>query len=229
MAPRDWPENARLGEDHLVKCTQCSRLAEFLAGQRDAHPDWWNRPVPGFGDREARLLIIGLAPGLSGANRTGRPFTGDAAGEWLYGALHEHGFSNRPESATRDDDLLLRDCYIANAVKCVPPGNRPTGEEANTCGAHLAHELEWLANVRVVLALGKVAHDAYLRVRRSAGIDLRMKDFPFGHGSLHELPQRPHHLLDSYHTSRQNTNTGVLTWKMWSDIFVRAKGLIDGP
>lgn len=227
--PSDRPDNVRLLEEQVTACTSCPRLVAFLEEQRRVHPDWWNRPVPGFGDPRARVVVLGLAPGRAGANRTGRPFTGDAAGEWLYRALYEHGFANRPTGRMRDDGLKLRDCCILNAVKCVPPGNRPTGAETTTCSSHLLRELAELPDTRLIVALGKVAHEAYLRARRRRGDSLRMKDFPFGHGRLHTLPTSPRYLLDSYHPSRQNTNTGKLTWEQWSALFIRVREIVRTP
>jgi uracil-DNA glycosylase family 4 len=198
-------------EREIPACAECPRLAEFLSSLRARHPGYWNRPVPGFGDRSARIAIVGLAPGLHGANRSGRPFFMDASGEWLYGELERRGLW---------DGERLRDVYILNAVKCVPPGNRPTGEEQTRCRPWLERELAALAETRVVLALGQIAHAAVLRCWRA----LPLARHPFAHGRVERLPGRPV-LLASYHPSRQNTNTGVLTRAMWRSVFARATRL----
>lgn len=213
-------------KQRIVSCTECQRLVEYLEGHRKSNPDWWCRPVPGFGDPGARLLILGLAPGLKGANRTGRPFTGDSAGIWLYRILYEKGLSNRPDSERSRDGLGLSNVYIANAVKCVPPGNKPSGPEVSNCRPHLEAELKKLSKARVVLCLGKVSHDAYLAARQSRE-SLRRADFPFGHGVVHQLPSKPVYLVDSYHPSRLNTNTGRLTWEMWDEALSKALELVE--
>lgn len=214
-------------EQRIVSCRKCPRLVEFLASHGQANPGWWCQPVPGFGDPKARLLILGLAPGLRGANRTGRPFTGDAAGVWLYRILHEKGLGNQGESTGREDGLGLNGVYIANAVKCVPPGNKPAPSEIQNCSGHLRAELAELRQARVVLCLGKIAHDAYLAVRRGLDDRVRPASFPFAHAAAHRLPAPPQFLLDCYHPSRQNTNTGRLTWEMWDAVFDQALGLVD--
>jgi uracil-DNA glycosylase family 4 len=191
-------------------CERCPRLAEFLAGSRQSHPEYWSRPVSGFGDREARLVMLGLAPGFHGANQHGRVFTGDDSGRWLWGALHELGVCSVPNCTRGDQPVELRGVYIANAVRCVPPQNRPTTEELNVCRDFLERELELLPELRVVLALGKLAHDSYLKLRGE-----KLSAFPFGHGRIHHLGSEGPLLVDSYHPSRQNTNTGVLTHDMW--------------
>ncbi len=201
---------ARL-EREVPSCAECPRLAQFLAGLRTRHPSYWNRPVPGFGDRAAWLVIVGLAPGLHGANRSGRPFFMDASGEWLYGELGRRGLW---------DGERLRGAYIVNAVKCVPPGNRPTTDEQARCRPWLERELEALSGARVVLALGRIAHSAVLRVW---GVR-PLARHPFAHARVDALPGRPP-LVASYHPSRQNTNTGVLTTKMWREVFARAAAL----
>jgi uracil-DNA glycosylase family 4 len=194
-------------------CRDCPRLAEFLDQTRSAHPDYHARPVAPFGDPDARLLIVGLAPGMHGANATGRPFTGDYAGILLYRTLYDFGFSNRPESVARDDGLELSNCRITNAVKCLPPQNKPSTGEIRQCNGFLRQELAELPDGAVVLALGKIAHDAVLRAS-----ELRLSAFPFGHGRLHRLGERLT-LIDSYHCSRYNTQTRRLTADMFSDIF----------
>jgi uracil-DNA glycosylase family 4 len=202
-------------------CTRCPRLARNLAEVRRVHPDYHARPVPAFGDPAARLLIVGLAPGLHGANRTGRPFTGDFAGILLYQTLHRHGFGSRPESVTADDELRLCDCRITNAVKCLPPENKPTTAEVRTCNAYLAAELAGLPTAAVVLALGQVAHNAVLRA-----LDLKQAAWPFAHGAQHRLPNG-RRLLDSYHCSRYNTQTGRLTEAMFDTVVQRCRTLLD--
>jgi len=198
-------------EREIPACSNCPRLADFLASLRTRHPDYWNRPVPGFGDRGAWLAIVGLAPGLHGANRSGRPFFMDASGEWLYGELARRRLW---------DGERLKGVYILNAVKCVPPKNQPTREEQSRCQPWLARELAALADARVVLALGQIAHRAVLRCW-----DARpLARHPFGHGVAERLPGRPA-LVASYHPSRQNTNTGVLTRAMWRSVFARVTRL----
>jgi uracil-DNA glycosylase family 4 len=191
-----------------------------LARVRASHPGYHARPVSAFGDRRARLLIVGLAPGMHGANRTGRPFTGDFAGILLYRTLYEHGFSNRPESVSATDRLRLRDCRITNAVKCLPPANKPTPKEIATCNDYLAAELSALPAGSVVLALGTIAHRATLRA-----LGLKMTAFRFRHGVHHRLPDRLH-LLDSYHCSRYNTQTRRLTPAMFSAVVRKSRRLL---
>lgn len=202
------------------RCTLCPRLAEFLAGVRERHPDYHARPVPPFGDREARLLVVGLAPGMHGANRTGRPFTGDYAGILLYRMLHETGFASAPEAVAVDDGLELSDCRITNAVKCLPPQNKPLGVEVNTCNRYLAAELARLPEGAVVLALGTIAHRAVVKA-----LGLRQKDYAFGHGAEHPLPGG-RLLLDSYHCSRYNTQTRRLTEDMFAAVVRRARAVL---
>ena len=197
----------------LEQCTVCPRLAGFLADVRSANPGYFARPVPPFGDPQARLLIVGLAPGMHGANRTGRPFTGDYAGILLYETLHRFGFGSRPVSESADDDLVLSDCRITNAVKCLPPANKPEPAEIRACNQYLAGELATAPDVRVILALGLVAHKAVLM---AAG--LKQGAAPFGHGARHVLPDG-RVLIDSYHCSRYNTQTRRLTSAGFHDVF----------
>lgn len=201
-------------------CRRCPRLAEFLDDVQARHPAYHCRPVAPFGDAQAKLLIVGLAPGMHGANATGRPFTGDYAGVLLYETLHEYGFSTAPVSASADDGLELRRCRITNAVKCLPPDNKPVGAEINTCNEFLREELKTLPKNAVVLALGGIAHRAVLRARGE-----RQASFKFGHMAEHELDGLT--LLDSYHCSRYNTNTGRLTAEMFGAVFARARDLLD--
>ncbi len=201
-------------------CRQCPRLATFLEQVAARNPGYYCRPVPPFGDQKARLLIVGLAPGMHGANRTGRPFTGDYAGVLLYQTLHKYGFASQAESLAADDTLTLIDCRITNAVKCLPPDNKPVGAEVNTCNEFLANELRTLPAGAVVLALGGIAHRAV--VKAVAG---RQADFKFGHAAEHEVEGR-FLILDSYHCSRYNTNTGRLTVEMFHNVFARARELL---
>ncbi len=201
-------------------CRACARLAGFLDEVSSRHPDYYCRPVPPFGDAAARLLIVGLAPGMHGANRTGRPFTGDHAGILLYETLHKFGFSTAAESLSADDGLQLLDCRITNAVKCLPPGNTPAGAEINTCNRFLANELDTLARGSVVVALGGIAHRAVVKAR-----GLRQADFKFAHLADHDL--EGFRMIDSYHCSRYNTNTRRLTPAMFDAVFERARELLS--
>jgi uracil-DNA glycosylase family 4 len=204
-------------------CRRCRRLASYLDEVREQHPDYHARPVPSFGPERPRLLIVGLAPGVHGANRTGRPFTGDYAGRLLYETLHALDLCNRPESVHRRDPLRLRHCRITNAVKCVPPQNKPTGAEVRNCNDYLVTELAAIAPGGVILALGGVAHGAVLKA-----LALKAKDFPFGHGNEHRLEGRGW-LVDSYHCSRYNTQTRRLTPAMFRRVLRRAKTLAKVP
>jgi uracil-DNA glycosylase family 4 len=201
-------------------------LAEFRRVNRLQFPDWHNAPVPSFGPSNARLAIVGLAPGLRGANRTGRPFTGDYAGDLLYATLMEFGFAIGQYDRRPDDGLALRDCAIVNAVRCVPPQNKPTPLEIATCRRYLLEALNELKDLRVVVALGRIAHDSALRT-----FGLPLARFPFSHGSAHVLPDRGLTLFDSYHCSRYNTNTGVLTTQMFRAIFASVQACLapGGP
>ncbi|MBT8441853.1 MAG: uracil-DNA glycosylase [Gammaproteobacteria bacterium] len=205
-------------------CRRCVRLAEFLDDVSDSYPDYFARPVPSFGDADARLLIVGLAPGMHGANATGRPFTGDFAGILLYRTLFEFGFANAPESVAADDGLELRNCRITNAVRCLPPGNKPVTAEVNACNAYLTDELAGLPKPGVVLALGTIAHRAVLR---ASGV--KLSAFRFAHGARHDIAEGVT-LIDSYHCSRYNTQTRRLTTDMFQDVFRgvrRELGAID--
>jgi uracil-DNA glycosylase family 4 len=199
----------------IVGCRRCPRLRDHCRKvaeeKRRAFREetYWGKPVPGFGDPKARLLIVGLAPAAHGANRTGRMFTGDRSGDFLFAALFRAGFADRPESVSRDDGLRLRDAWISAAVRCAPPANKPTKQEADNCRPYLEEELGLLSEVRVVLALGKFGHDAYLTLLRKQGHAIRFADFPFAHGARHDPPGGPA-LFDTYHHSQQNTFTGKL-------------------
>jgi len=196
-------------------CPLCPRLAGFRAAQREAHPDWFNAPVPSFGETEPELLIVGLAPGLRGANRTGRPFTGDYAGDLLYRSLLKYGFAAGTYGADIKDGLELRRARITNAVRCVPPQNKPETSEIAACGRFLAAELAAAPRLKAILALGAIAHNAVLAAK-----GLKRSRYPFGHGALHELPDGTV-LADSYHCSRLNTNTGTLTPEMFEAVIAR--------
>ncbi|MBM3459028.1 MAG: uracil-DNA glycosylase [Armatimonadetes bacterium] len=196
--------------EEIHACSVCPRLAGYLGDCRERFPEYWARPVAGYGDPEGRLLLVGLAPGYHGSNRTGRVFTGDASGLWLWKALHEVGVASQPVSASREDGMVLRDVWITAAVRCAPPQNRPSRSEQDACFPYLEREVALLPRINTVLALGHLAHDTYLRLWGE-----RPSRHPFGHMALHELPGEPRWLLDSYHPSRQNTNTGRLTWEMW--------------
>ncbi|UCE89938.1 MAG: uracil-DNA glycosylase [Pseudomonadota bacterium] len=202
-------------------CRRCPRLARHLAQVRRDYPDYHARPVAPFGARDPALLIVGLAPGMHGANATGRPFTGDYAGILLYETLYAFGYSNRAESKAQDDGLKLKHCRITNAVKCLPPENKPTGEEVTTCNAFLTRELAGLKRGSVVLALGGIAHRAVLK-----GLGLKLGAHPFGHGNRHDL-SGDRVLIDSYHCSRYNTQTRRLTERMFQDVFRKINNIIN--
>jgi uracil-DNA glycosylase family 4 len=206
---------AQAPEVPTADCSLCPRLAEYRRANRAAHPEWFNAPVPSFGRLDARLLIVGLAPGVRGANRTGRPFTGDFAGELLYRTLRQLGLATGTYAADPSDGLTLVDCRVSNAVRCVPPANLPKPEEAATCNRFLAAEIAAMPRLRGILALGGTAHNAVLRVH-----GLRPARTPFRHGEMHVLPADKI-LADSYHVSRLNTNTGRLTEAMFQAV-VRA-------
>ena len=201
-------------------CRACPRLSAFLDEVQGRYPDYYCRPVPPFGASDARFLIVGLAPGMHGANRSGRPFTGDHAGILLYQMLHKYGFGSRDHSESVDDGLELIDCRITNAVKCLPPDNKPVGAEINTCNSFLASELQLLPAGAVVVALGGIAHRAIIKA-----MGLRQADYKFGHAALHDVGS--FRVLDSYHCSRYNTNTRRLTEEMFDAIFAQVRDLLD--
>lgn len=226
------PRSLRALEAGIVACRLCPRLrahCERVAREKKrafARESYWGRPVPGYGDPRARLLVVGLAPAAHGANRTGRVFTGDSSGAWLYAALHRHGFSTRPISTGRSDGLKLIDAFVTAAARCAPPGNRPSGEELRRCRPYLEAEVRLLSRVRVVVALGRVAYEAWLKASGWWG-KLPVADRPlFAHGSRARLPDGTVFIC-SYHPSRQNTNTGRLTRRMWSAIFARCRAEVD--
>ena len=202
-------------------CPRCPRLAAFRATWRERQPDWFNAPVPAFGDLSARLLIVGLAPGLQGANRTGRPFTGDWAGDLLYATLSEFSFATGDYDERPDDGLTLVDTRITNAVRCVPPQNKPTPEEIATCREFLRSEIASMPNLSAMVALGRVAHESVCRA-----LGLKLSATPFSHGAAHAIVHGV--LFDSYHCSRYNTNTGVLTPEMFRNVFRSVRKHLDG-
>ncbi|OYX31556.1 MAG: uracil-DNA glycosylase [Hydrogenophilales bacterium 32-62-9] len=215
------PEPAVSSAEPPRDCPLCPRLVAYRQVNREAHPDWWNGPAPSFGDPAARLAVVGLAPGRMGANRTGRPFTGDFAGVLLFETLIKQGFAQGSYEARPDDGLKLVDCLITNAVRCAPPGNKPETAEENTCRPFLTARLDQLPNLKVIVTLGDVSRRNVLKalgLKASAGVG--------GHGS--EFQAGPYRVINSYHCSRLNTNTGRLTPQMFEDIFIRARDLLDG-
>lgn len=203
-------------------CPLCPRLVAFRLASRTAEPAWHNAPVASFGPDHARLLIVGLAPGLRGANRTGRPFTGDYAGDLLYATLLKFGFAKGTYAARPDDGLALMDCMVTNAVRCVPPENKPTPAEITTCRPFLTARMAALPKLRVILALGRIAHDSTLST-----LGVRRAQFAFGHGARHEVGPKLT-MFDSFHCSRYNTNTGRLTTEMFHAVFAQIRALLDG-
>ena len=216
-------------QQEVIGCRLCPRLIahcrEVASVKRRAYRDWdyWGRPVPSFGDPQAQLLIIGLAPAAHGANRTGRMFTGDRSGEFLYRALHETGFASQTSSVSRNDGLELHNAYITAAVRCAPPGNRPSPEEIRTCRAYVQREMDLLPDLRVVVALGRIAFDAYLALLRDRGLIQSLALFRFGHNKEHRTGAGQPLLISSYHPSQQNTSTGRLTRQMLRAVFLRVK------
>jgi uracil-DNA glycosylase family 4 len=216
----------------IADCTTCSRLVTYRRAiartKRRQFKDWtyWGRPVPGFGDPNARLYVLGLAPAAHGGNRTGRVFTGDRSGDWLYEALYRYGFANQALSTHRDDGLVLRDCYVGATVRCAPPGNKPTPEEFEHCRRYLQEELRLLKHTRVVVALGKIAFAHYLKVCQLEGRAVQSPLPDFGRGVVSRLPWGVT-LVGSYHPSQQNTFTGKLTRPMFHSIFAKASRELD--
>jgi uracil-DNA glycosylase family 4 len=215
----------------IVACRRCPRLVDWRERvardkvRRHRDETYWGRPAPGFGDPDARILLVGLAPGAHGANRTGRVFTGDASGDFLWSALHAAGLADRPASRRADDGLTLRDAYVVAAVRCVPPDNRPTTEERDACAPFLARELDLLVSARIMVVLGAFAWDALIRVLARAGHDVRPRP-RFGHGTVARVG--PYTLVGSYHPSQQNTFTGRLTAAMFGEVLATAKALAGG-
>jgi len=218
-------------QERIVACTLCPRLVAHLQQvatqkvRRFRHETYWSKPVPSFGDPQARLLVLGLAPAAHGGNRTGRTFTGDRSGEWLYGALHAHGFASQPTSMHRDDGLQLHDCFITQALHCAPPANKPERQEIYNCQPYLLAELQLLTRVQVIVPLGTIAFDAYLRACKHLHIPLPVPRPRFGHGQLCRLPNGLT-LVPSYHPSQQNTSTGRLTRAMLDEIFATARRIL---
>ena len=212
-------------EQQVTGCTRCPRLLdhcrEIARVKRRAYLDWdyWGRPVPSFGDPQARVLIIGLAPGAHGANRTGRMFTGDGSGDFLFSALHRAGFASQPQAVSRDDGLRLNDCYITAAARCAPPANKPTRDEFAACRPYLERELEILDRLTVVVALGRLALDEYLKLLLCKHSIKKRSDYPFQHGTVYNLGNKLPSLVCCYHPSRQNTQTGRLTMPMMLRVF----------
>ena len=220
-------------QNQVIHCEICPRLRDHCRRVAEVKRraflkwDYWGKPVPSFGDPSARLLLIGLAPAAHGANRTGRMFTGDSSGDFLYSALHRAGFASQPEASSREDGLELRDVYITAAVRCAPPDNKPTPAEFAACRPYLIEELRLLMNIQVVVALGKLAADSYLTILAERGEIARRSAYPFGHDVGHPMPRGLPYLLCSYHPSRQNTQTGRLTPAMFDGIFRRARKLLN--
>lgn len=228
---RKLPDALPVLNQEVIACTRCPRLVSYreqvAREKRRAYreQDYWARPVPGFGDPQARVLILGLAPGAHGSNRTGRPFTGDASGKFMYPILYRVGFASQPNAEHRGDGLKMIDCYITAAVRCAPPDNKPLPSELANCLEYLDRELAILKNVKVVVALGKIAFDAYLAHLRRAGRLASKTGFTFGHARRYEMPNGVT-VLASYHPSNQNTATGKLTAPMFEAVFRTAKQII---
>jgi uracil-DNA glycosylase family 4 len=217
----------------VVACDRCPRLVAYRAQVAQTkrrtfrNETYWGRPVPGFGDLHARLVIVGLAPGAHGSNRTGRMFTGDSSGDTLFAALHAYGFASQPQALARDDGLRLSDCFITAAARCVPPGNRPSREELRCCQPFLLREMALMQTARVYVALGRVAYDTLRVAFEARGQDLQPAKMRFGHGNACQVGDEGLHLLCSYHPSRQNTQTGRLTTAMFRRIFSRARRIVE--
>jgi len=220
--------------DAIVACERCPRLRSYCLGiaetKRRAYRDqtYWARPVAGFGDPRARILVLGLAPGAHGANRTGRVFTGDKSGDFMYSVFYDLGLANQPTATSRNDGLKLRHTWIASVVRCAPPGDKPTPQEIRNCAPHLAAEIQALPRVRVVVCLGKIAFDAYLAFLHATGVIPRKSAYRFAHAAEYILPNGLH-LLGTYHPSLRNTNTGRLNRPMFTQIFLRARQLAGLP
>ena len=222
-------------QNEIVSCRRCPRLIEYCTNiakvKRRAFRDWtyWGKPVPSFGDPSARLLILGLAPAAHGANRTGRVFTGDRSGDWLYRALHQTGFASQPESRSIDDGLALRDAYVSASVRCAPPDNKPSPEEIRSCREFLERELDLLTNLVAVVALGKLAFDNYLKILKDRGVIRSRAPFVFAHNREHRIGPGVPLLISSYHPSQQNTSTGKLTEPMLRAVFEHARRGLSQP
>ncbi len=227
------PKWLKVLNDEVIECVRCPRLVvyreQIACEKRRAYRDhdYWGKPVPGFGDANAAVMIMGLAPGAHGSNRTGRPFTGDASGNFMYPVLYETGFANQPTATNRGDGLVLTNLYITAAARCAPPDNKPLPSELANCAPFLDRELEGLKNLRVIVALGKIGFDAYLGYLKRRGLISVKAPYVFGHGASYEMPNGVT-LLASYHPSNQNTNTGKLTKAMFMKIFQEARRLAEG-
>lgn len=227
------PLPLRVLEREIIACERCPRLREYCttiaATKRRAYRDWtyWGRPVPSFGDPRARLFILGLAPAAHGANRTGRIFTGDRSGDFLYRALYENGFASQPTSTSADDGLELHDAWISASVRCAPPDNKPAPGEIRNCRPYVERELQLLPNVRVAVMLGQLAFNVYLSILKDAGLISSRAAFRFGHGVLHRIGDDQPLILTSYHPSQQNTSTGKLTAEMLRTLFEKARELVS--
>ena len=232
MQEKDQVDQLRTLTEEVVGCFRCPRLVAYRhqigIDKRRAYrsQEYWSRPVPGFGDPAARLLVLGLAPGAHGSNRTGRMFTGDKSGEFLYRALWQTGFANQPESKDRQDGLILTDAYVSASVRCAPPDNKPSREEILACRPFLVEELTILKSVRVVLVLGGIALDSYLGTLQDSGLIMSRSAFRFAHGALFEIAPGLPPILASYHPSQQNTSTRRLTAEMLRDVFLKARSLL---
>ena len=226
------PNALKVLNDEVIGCRLCPRLVEYRETigreKRRAYRDheYWAKPVPGFGDPKARVLVLGLAPGAHGSNRTGRPFTGDASGKFMYPILHKMGFASQPNAEHRGDGLKLNDCYITAAVRCAPPGNKPLPSEFANCVAYLDRELKLLRDVQVVVALGKIGFDAYLGYLKRGGVIARTSAYHFAHGASYPMPNGVM-LVASYHPSNQNTATGKLTAAMFEAVFRSARAVLS--
>jgi uracil-DNA glycosylase len=224
------PSPLILFNQDLIRCQRCTRLRkyceEIATSKRRAYRDWiyWAKPVPSFGDEKARVLVLGLAPGAHGSNRTGRPFTGDGSGDFLYPVLHKAGFASQPNSVSRGDGMRLTDCWISSVVRCAPPDNTPKRSELENCASHLDEEISLLTNLRVTVCLGRIAFDGFLQHLVRTGQCERKPRFKFAHGAEYALPG-DRYLIASFHPSLQNTNTGKLTHSMLSQVFDRARTL----
>ena len=226
------PDSLQLLNARIIECKLCPRLrihcAEVAATRRRAYVEWeyWGRPVPSFGDQKARVLILGLAPGAHGSNRTGRPFTGDGSGDFLYPILHETGFASQPNATSRDDGMQLTDLWITSVGRCAPPANKPTPQELRNCAPWIDQEIALLKHLRVVVCLGRIAFDGLLAHLHRTGKITSRSGFAFAHGAEYTLPSGLH-ILASFHPSLQNTNTGRLTRSMFRSIFLRARKLAE--
>jgi uracil-DNA glycosylase family 4 len=208
-------------EQRIIKCRKCPRLVRYLKEIKKSYPACWCQPVPAFGNSTAQIALVGLAPGRLGSNCTGRMFTGDGSGDFLYPVLYELGLASKPAAKTRNDGLKLQNCFISAVARCAPPGNKPTRHEISNCVPYLIEELSLLVRLEVVVALGKIAHDEYIKIRLKEEQG-KLADYPFRHGAIYRFQARPKILISSYHPSRQNTNTGKLTKVMFLNIFRRA-------